>query len=74
MTLMVLGLIIFLILEYTRVRRVRSCSPTIMFLFVFYVVFYVFVCMHRWGPYNNVIDKKVTQFIGAPLMYVSTVQ
>ena len=30
--------------------------------------------MHRWGPYNNVVDKKVTQFIGAPLMYVSTVQ
>ena len=61
---MVLGLIILLILEYTRVRHVRSCSPTIMFFFA----------MHRWGPYNNVVDKKVTQFIGAPLMFFSTVQ
>ena len=30
--------------------------------------------MHRWGPYNNVVDKRVTQFIGAPLMFFSTVQ
>ena len=30
--------------------------------------------MHRWGPYNNVVDKKVSQFIGSPLLLFSSVQ
>ena len=30
--------------------------------------------MHRWGPYNNVVGKKVSQFIGSPLLLFSPVQ
>ena len=29
--------------------------------------------MHKWGPYNNVVDKKVSQFVGSPLLLFSPV-
>ena len=36
---------------------------------------YVLVCnMHKWGPYNNVVDKKVSQFVGSPLLLFSPVR
>ena len=30
--------------------------------------------MHKWGPYNNVVDKKVSQFVGSPLLLFSPVR
>ena len=29
--------------------------------------------MHKWGPYNNVVDKKVSQCVGSPLLLFSPV-
>ena len=32
------------------------------------------LAMNTWEPYNNVLDKKVRQFVGCPLILVSPVQ
>ena len=40
-----------------------------------YSHYYLLICnMHKWGPYNNVVDKSVVQFIGLPLLLFSAVQ
>ena len=36
---------------------------------------YSYICnIHKWGPYNNMLDKKVMQFIGPPLLCISPEQ
>ena len=33
--------------------------------------YYHVLHIHKWGPYNNLLDRKVQQFIGLPLLLIS---